>query len=139
MHFIVYHFTTFNMPYMTGFISPLLMSSWSKFPSEKSLYGKILGLVGFRSENCHQVIQPIQCTLMIFQLNQDLQFFNWSKFRGYTCNIYISYVKLRNLCFAGSLLIMIRQNSGLNASNEFGNKQNSTFNNAASIIVQCLF
>ena len=45
----------------------------------------------------------------------------WGGGGGYTCNIYISYVG--NLCFVGSLLIMIRQNSG---PNEFGNKQNST-------------
>ena len=45
---------------MTGFITPLLMPSWGKFPLRRSsLYGKILGLVGFRRKDCHQVIQPI--------------------------------------------------------------------------------
>ena len=59
---------------------------------------------------------------MSVQLNQDLKFFDWNKFGEggggfggrYTCNI------------------------GLPAPGEYGNNQNSTLNNAARIIVQCL-
>ena len=77
---------------------------------------------------------------MSFQLNQDLKFFNLTKFffgwgggggGGTLATFYIS--------FAGSLFIMIRQIqdqiiSCLLRMNEFGNRQNSTFDNATSII-----
>ena len=56
---------------------------------------------------------------MSVQLNKDLKFFYWNKFGG-----------------GGMATLMC--NINLPASSEYGNNQNSTLNNAARIIVQCL-
>ena len=97
--------TIFSVPYMTGCISPLLIFPEANFLRRSSLYDKISGWsdLGVRTITTRpKIFIGISCCFFFFGGGGG----------GYTCNIYISYV--RNLCFAGSLLIMIRQNSGPN-------------------------
>ena len=87
---------------MTGFVSPLLMPSWSKF---------LLCTIRSRDWSDLGVIMSPSYLANIVYFNEFSveSIFNWNKFDGggwgrggggggYTCNIYIFYVNVRKLC-----------------------------------------
>ena len=69
---------------------------------------------------------------MSFKLDQDQKFFNWNKFFLWGGG----EVTLATFIFLMSeISYKIQDQINLPALNEVGNKQNSTFNNATSIII----